>query len=120
MAMSWELESEHLGVVRVSGKVGVAELKSIQDELAAAIQASGAFRMLLFLEGFEGWAAGKGWEDTGFVDANDDMLDKMAFVGEERWRDLIFAFTLKGLRPVEIEYFMPHEADAARAWLAAD
>ena len=117
MAVSWQLESEHLGVVRVSGKVGIAELRAVQEELAVAIQKSGAFRMLLFLEGFEGWSAEKGWEDTGFVDANDDMLAKMAFVGEERWRDLIFAFTLKGLRPVQIEYFLPNQADAARAWL---
>lgn len=116
MAINWQLESDHLGVLRVSGVLGVAALGVVQAEIGPAVQTSGSFSMLILLEGFEGWSKEAGWEDTSFTDDNDDDIRKMAFVGEERWRDLIFAFALKGLRPVDIEYF--EAEDEARDWLS--
>lgn len=115
MAINWQLESDHLGLLRVSGVLSVAELDSVQAEIVPAIRNSGAFSMLIMLENFDGWSAEEGWEDTSFTDDNDAGIKKMAFVGEERWRDLIYAFTLKGMRPVEIEYFATEEE--ARSWL---
>ena len=118
MAIDWKLESQHMGMLRVSGVLGVAQLAGAQAGIGAAVQSSGAFSMLVLLQGFEGWSSEQGWEDTSFTDDNDDQIKKMAFVGVERWRDLIYAFTLRGLRPVDIEYF---ESEAeARAWLSAD
>jgi hypothetical protein len=120
MAITWQLESEHLGIMRVSAKLGIKELNAVQSEAVPAIQASGAFKLLIFLDGFDGWTAEKGWEDTSFADDNDEQLKKMAFVGEERWCDLIYAFTLKGMRPTEIEYFGPDGEAQARQWLDED
>ena len=39
----------------------------------------------------------------------------MAISGPPEWRDQIEMFTLKGLRPIEIEYFNSEEE--ARDWL---
>ncbi|MCK5307531.1 MAG: STAS/SEC14 domain-containing protein, partial [Zetaproteobacteria bacterium] len=40
-----------------------------------------------------------------------------AIVGDAEWRDLVYAFTGKGLREVPIEYFEANQEEAARQWL---
>ncbi len=73
----------------------------------------------MILEKFTGWEKAKGWEDNSFADRNDRYIEKMAIVGDSQWRDLVYAFTLKGLRPVPIEYFEANAEEAARQWLSS-
>jgi hypothetical protein len=49
----------------------------------------------------------------------DQYAKRIAIVGERRWKDLALVFAGKGVRRVDIEYFMPPELEKARAWLAA-
>ena len=116
MPVKWEHESTNLLVARITGKLAKPEIKEFQDAVAPIIQATGNMQFLVILDGFEGWEAGKGWEDTGFTDANDEYLSRFAIVGDEKWRDEVLMFSLAGLRPVEIQYFLSDEE--ARAWLA--
>jgi hypothetical protein len=117
MAVKWEHESTDLLVARISGKLIKSEMAEFQAAVEPIVQASGNMQLLVILEGFEGWEAGKGWEDTGFTDKNDEYLSRFAIVGDEKWRDEMLMFSLAGLRPVEIEYFPTGDEALARAWL---
>ena len=117
MPISWNFEDEHLVVFRVSGHLGKAELDEAQKGVEPGVRKSGSAKFLVLLENFAGWAQADGWEDTSFADRNDDNIERMAVVADEEWRDQMFAFTLKGLRPVEIEFFVTGQEAAARAWL---
>ena len=119
MPITWEQESEHLLVARVSGQLATTDIGEFQQAVAPVIQASGRIQFLVKLENFAGWESGKGWEDTSFAEENDQYLARFAIVGDEKWRDKALMFSLAGMRPVEIEYFAAEEESAARAWLAA-
>ena len=118
MPVNWEHEAADLLVARVNGKLAKPEISEFQVAVEPILQASGNTRFLVILENFEGWEAGKGWEDTDFADANDQFLSRFAIVGDEQWRDKALMFSLAGLRPVEIQYFSAGDEAAARAWLA--
>jgi SpoIIAA-like len=53
------------------------------------------------------------------ISEHDEQIARIAVVGEERWRDLVYAFLAKGFRVAEVEYFLPGELDKARAWVEA-
>ena len=51
---------------------------------------------------------------------HDKEITKIAVVGYERWRDLVYAFLARGFRQAAVEYFLPADLAKARAWLTAD
>ena len=117
MPIKWAIESGNLGVYTVSGKLGLAEYQAAQQNAEAAIQKLGSIRILIVLEDFSGWQPAEGWEDLSFSDRNDPYIEKIAIVGDPQWQDMVYAFTLKGLRPVPVEFFKTDEASRARQWL---
>ena len=117
MPIKWKLEEDNLAVFRVSGKLGKDEFDQIQAETESAIHKVGQIKILVLLEDFAGWEAAEGWEDTSFAERNDPYIQKFAIVGDAKWRDLVTLFTLKGLRPVPIEYFEADQQAVAREWL---
>jgi SpoIIAA-like len=121
MAIEFELEdASNIVLINVSEKLGIEELKQSQEKCEAAIKAVGNIKLLVVLSDFHGWEKAKGWEDMSFAEKNDAYIDKIAVVGDkERWEDLVYAFTAKGLRPVPIEFFGNTEILAARGWLNA-
>lgn len=121
MPLTGKLENKNLVVIEVTGQLDKADVDKMQTVLASNMQkAAGQTKVLIFLKDFTGWEAGKDWNDTSFSDENDFYLKKMAIVGDEKWRDLVTLFTLKGLRPVPIEYFGPTEEAKARQWLDSE
>jgi hypothetical protein len=118
--MSAEIVGNAGGIVtmRVSGTLLEPELASAQKTLANIIRQQGKVRVLVLVEGFEGWGRGE-WNDIEFQERNDPSVEKMAIVGDKKWKDLALLFTAKGLRPFPIEYFAPGEQAKAQAWLAA-
>ena len=121
MPLTGKLENNNLVVIEVTGQLGKSEFDQMQAVLASNMQkVAGQTKVLIFLKDFTGWEAGKDWNDTSFSDENDVYLKKMAIVGDEKWRDLVTLFTLKGLRPVPIEYFGPAEEEKARQWLDSE
>jgi stage II sporulation SpoAA-like protein len=116
--MPIEFESDgNLAVILVTGKLKMDEVDKAQKECEALIKDIGKVKLLILSESFAGWEKGEGWGDLSFSERNDPYIEKIAFVGEEKWRDLIYAFTGKGLRPVPIEFFTPEQEDKARQWL---
>lgn len=118
MPINWEQESTDTLVIRLSGKLTRSEMQACHRGLAPIIQAHGNMHLLVILENFKGWDARDEWEDTSFPDENDPYLVRLAFVGDEKWRDELLIFALAGLRPVEICYFLSDQETTAREWLA--
>ncbi len=114
--------------IREEGRLLIAEvhglmLKSEFDhcvQLAKqAIAKHGKICILVLLEGVTGWQRGANWGDISFAMEYDAEVEKIAIVGDERWKDEAFAFTAKPFRTTAIEFFPVAEAAAARRWVAS-
>lgn len=117
MSVEFELENEHVIVFQVSGTLKKAEFDDAQRQCEEIIKKTGHVKFLILTENFEGWERAEGWGDWSFAERNDAYIEKIAVVGDEKWRDSVFAFTGKGFRPVAIEYFDAGQEIKARQWL---
>jgi hypothetical protein len=119
--MSFEIQDSNLGVVivRIAGELTKLDMVQIQAAARAAIKKQGKIRVLVKVEDFLGWEKHPDWGDVTFIQHDGADIERMAIVGDEAWRDLAYAFTARGFRATEIEYFVPADHDQALAWLAA-
>ena len=106
----------HLSL-RVSGELKRSEVAEAQTLAAVAAKQWGKICVLVILEDFQGWAQGEDWADLVFARHHDHEIEKVAIVGLEEWRELVYAFTGRGLRSVAIEYFLPADVEKAKKWL---
>lgn len=116
------LQHERANIYRldVSGRLAKPELDRCQESLAAEIRRIGSVRLLFVLSEFEGWQQNPDWGDLTFYVAHGDSIDRIAIVGDERWRNETLMFASVDLRRAPVEFFSSHNALAeARAWLAA-
>jgi hypothetical protein len=104
--------------VKVRDKLTQADLQAAQTAIAAIIREQGKIRMLVRAEQFAGWERGEEWNDFSFQAEHDDDIEKMAIVGDEKWKQLTLIFTAQGLRKFPIRYFSRPELEKARGWLA--
>lgn len=107
-----------LVTLRISGIMCLADQQALH-EVAKDIFARGAkLRVLALIEDFQGWSEEDGWNDIGFLAEHGDDVAKIAIVGDPRWKNDAYAFSGKGFRSTEIEFFEPSaRADAVR-WIA--
>jgi len=117
MSIKWVIEKNNMIKFTVSGKLGKVEYDQIITEIESITQKVGDIYILVFLEHFSGWEPNKNWQNISFSDRIDPFIKKFAIVGDEEWRDLVTVFTLKGLRSMPIEYFLPAQETEARKWL---
>ena len=115
MSIKWEYDSGLL-VFHVTGKLNFTELNNAQLEAEKVIQL-GKIKLLVFANNFDGWENKDDWEDLSFMERNDQFIEKIAIVGDPKWKELAYAFTLKGLREFPIEYFNEDQEKNARLWL---
>lgn len=104
--------------IEIKGKISPATLASVQQQILATLQSWGGGSMLLLCDEFEGWSDGD-WSDTSFAMMADELIRKMAIIGELQWKDMAMAFTGQGLRPFPIAFFESGLTDSATAWLNA-
>ena len=91
----------------------------MQTAALDAIRRCGKISALFILEDFHGWQREGDWGDISFMIEQDQNIAKIAVVGEEQWRDLIYAFLAKGFRQAAVEYFPSADLAKARAWLGS-
>jgi hypothetical protein len=103
--------------VRISGKLTQPELAALQREVGDIIEQQGRVRLLVAVENFSGWQREGDWGDLSFQMDHDHDIERMAIVGDRKWKDLALIFTAKGVRKFPIEYFVPSENAKAQAWL---
>jgi hypothetical protein len=117
--MAAPLRHDHGNVYRVdvSGRMTEEELKALQRAAADEICRGGRIRLLFMLTDFEGWdnAAGR---DLGFYVRHGSDVERIAIVGDERWRSEALMFAGAGLRKAPVAYFRTREALQAASWLA--
>jgi hypothetical protein len=111
--------NDGLMTLRVSGRLTQPELAELQKRSSEIISRAGKVRILVLTDNFEGWEKGGQWDDFSFQETNDAHIERMAIVGEERWRDLALLFTSKDLREFPLEYFPADQLTAARVWLGS-
>jgi hypothetical protein len=106
--------------IKITGELGIAEVKQVQGVAKEAIRRRGKISALFILDDFRGWKRAGEWGDLTFLTEHDKDIAKIAVVGEEEWRDLVYAFLAKGFRRAAVEFFLPVDLAKARGWLEAD
>ena len=104
--------------VDVTGTIARSEMEKVQSALAAEIARVGKVRLLFVLDRFNGWEKGADWSDMTFYDQHGENIERIAIVGDEKWRDDALMFALADLRKAPTRYFLASEIDGARTWLA--
>ena len=121
-SMPITVQHERANIYRldVSGRLSKPEFDRSQDSLASEIRRIGRIRLLFVLSEFEGWEQNPNWGDLSFYVAHGDSIDRIAIVGDEKWRNETMMFASADLRRAPVEYFSAENAlDKARAWLEA-
>ncbi len=116
--MSIQLISTENGLVtlQVSGTITPDEQAQFQKRVVEIIPAGGKSNVLVLAQEFQGWGKGD-WGNMSAQAEYDRHVERMAIVGDEKWKDLAVLFTGKGFRSVQIEMF--GDLNEARAWLGA-
>jgi len=104
--------------VKVRGTLQRAEYEKMLQLARETIAREGTMRVLALLDGFEGWERHRDWGDVSFVTQEGRHIEKMAIVGDEKWRDEALAFTAAGFRPTAIEFFAASQLGNAKRWLS--
>lgn len=105
--------------IKLSDKLTVSEFQELQALAKLSLIRFGQFRLLIELEDFLGWSREPGWEDSFFLD-DGNHISKIAFVGNEQWKDEAFMFMGKSMRKTAIEFFPQKQLSNAKAWLAGE
>ena len=105
--------------LKVRGMLKKADYDRIIQIAKEAIEREGKVNAFIILEAFEGWERRADWGDVSFITEQGRHIEKIAIVGDEKWRDDAFAFTAKGFRATAIEFFTPSRLNEARTWLSS-
>ena len=111
--------SRKLVQVKIRGVLTKADHERIIRIAKEAIAREGKIRALIIAEGFEGWERHGDWGDVSFMMEEGQQIEKMAIVGDEKWRDDALAFTAKGFRPTAIEFFPSSRLNEAHTWVSS-
>ena len=103
-------------VFKISGKLDHSEFASAQKNAVDILRKCGTKHMLVLAENFEGWGKGD-WGDLSGQIMMEPHIDRMAIVGDEKWRSLALMFAGKGVRRMPIQYFASADLAKAEAWL---
>lgn len=106
--------------IEVSGVLRKSELDECQASLVRELDRVGTVRLLFLLTDFRGWERGAAWNDLTFFVRHGSRVERLAIVGDERWRSESLMFAGADLRAAPVEYFEQQDLDRARAWLLAD
>ena len=119
MAATLRPESGTTWRLHITGVLRRRDLEAVEQVAADAIRRGGAIRLLVVLDGFAGWEPGASWRDLEFYIRHGDGIEKMAIVGDEKWRSEALMFAGADLRKAAVEYFGTSDMARAAAWLAA-
>jgi SpoIIAA-like len=114
-------ERDNLYRLDVGGVLRKQDMDHVQELLLKEMDRTGTrtARLLVVLEDFEGWDSGSSnWGDLTFFVKHGDRLERIAIVGNERWRDHALMFAAADLRRGPVEFFASDAMTDARAWLS--
>ena len=91
-------ERENIYRLEIRGALGKAEFEQGEAMLAAEVGRLSAVKLLVVLTGFEGWQPHADWNDLTFVVKHGDAIERIAIVGDPKWRSEALMFAAAGLR----------------------
>ena len=103
----------------ISGLLLRAEFRQCEAELTRELDRAGSAKLLCVLTAFEGWERHADWNNLAFYVKHGDAIERIAIVGDERWRDLTMMFASVDLRRAPVEFFSERDLARARAWLGS-
>ena len=113
-------EADNIYRLDISGVLRRAEFKQCEAELESELGRAGSAKLLCVLTAFEGWEPHADWNDLAFYVKNGDAIERIAIVGDDRWRDLTMMFASADLRSAPVEFFAENDIEKARAWLGRE
>jgi SpoIIAA-like len=118
--MPIEMHHEGDDVYRLDfvGLLRRADLAACETSLAGEIGRIGSVKLLCVLTGFLGWERQGDWGDLTFYLKHGDAIERIAIVGDERWRTEALMFASADLRKAPVEFFPAGNLATARAWLS--
>lgn len=117
MPMTLRHDRGNVYQVDISGLLRKSELDECQASLVAEMARQRSVRLLFRLTDFRGWEPGANWGDLTFYVKHGPRIERIAIVGDERWRGEALMFAGADLRPAPVEFFVPDDVERARAWL---
>jgi hypothetical protein len=118
MPIALRRESGDIYRLDISGVLQKADYRRCEAELKTELERAGSAKLLCVLTGFEGWERGADWSDLSFYVNYGDAIQRIAIVGNERWRSEMLMFAAADLRRGPVEFFPEGDLTKARAWLA--
>jgi hypothetical protein len=97
-----------------------SELDECQRQVAEQMARLGAVKLLVVLDEFDGWEPQASWNDLSFYVNHGDAIERIAIVGDPRWRSLTMMFASADLRKAPVEFFLEQDRAGAREWLSRD
>jgi stage II sporulation SpoAA-like protein len=119
MSMSVQQERDNVYRLDVRGTLQKQDFQRCQQVLIHEMGRVGNIRLLFVLDGFEGWDQKDDWRDMTFYTKYGSSIDRIAIVGDERWRSETLMFAGAELRRAPVKFFADGSLDQARAWLTA-
>ena len=119
MPMSMQHERDNIYRLEVSGVLKKSDFDQSEALLVAEMDRIGSTRLLFILKEFEGWETNPSWGDLTFYMKHGHSIERIAIVGDERWRGEALMFAAADLRRAPVEYFSESALAEARAWLSA-
>jgi hypothetical protein len=118
MPAIFQRDTANIYRLEISGRLTAADFAVLQRSAASEIEQAGKIRLLVVLTGFEGWAPGGNWSDLGFYVRHADNIERIAIIGDERWRSEALMFVGADLRRSPVSFFRTAESERAEEWLA--
>lgn len=121
MTVSIHFESERLAVFHASGVLKREELDEAKHALHAHMLEHGTMKVLILIgRDFGNLEAFAQWDDMDIDHHIQHHVERMAIVGDLRWRDSALLFFISAVSRFPIEYFNATQETFARAWLEAE
>jgi hypothetical protein len=112
-------ERDNIYRIEIRGTLRTVDFKQGQETLVDEMRRVGPIRLLILLTAFDGWESDDDWRDLTFYVKHGDTIERIAIVGDGKWKDQSLMFAAADLRAAPVEFFREDHAADARAWLAA-
>jgi hypothetical protein len=117
MGATIEPKEGKLTVLRITGLLKKSEMDAVLAAEAKGWTPATKVNVLVLVEDFKGWERGADWGDMTFLVEHDEQIEKIAIVGDPKWRTDLLMFAGKGFRHAAVQFFPPHQLAQARVWL---
>jgi len=119
MSMNVRHERDNVYRIEVRGLLRKPDFEVCGGMLVREMARIGPVRLLFLLEDFDGWHPQDDWKDLTFYVTHGNQIERIAIVGDERWRSESLMFAGADLRTAAVEFFGEDNLAGARAWLSA-